>query len=683
MRESLLKAKIILGQLVTLVQEWMRKIDILLPILAALPIATRYLLLDVTTIGSDTQTHLYKATLLKEQMQGLPFLLWGSWDWNWYAGYPFLKLYGPLFYYVTGGISIVLNLPVDLVARVVIPLFFVFSALSMYFCALQLTGNKLASASASAIYVYIPYHVMNISIGGSPGVLLGFVFAPLAFLFADKFSQTRQNKYGIAGASFLTTVLLSNQAVGLLVIVLVALYLLFQKKMSALITVMVETFLISAFWLIPYLPCLGATAVPVQRSELYATYILQLLHEQNIGIVPLVVVCVSVPLLLRGSKRDKKSLIILGLVLLLTAYNIVVYIYPVPLLMAFALGRTLSGFALLIPLLVAFFLKSVKRKYLIASIIVALTIAEGLSIPAFSPLGSEKYMPAFNHLRQDKQWFRILFVPREPVGTLIPMFANRSVIDGWFDQGSPTASVVHIIADSHEYTGEPMEPMLMTDPDRALSVLGYLGVKYIVADAANPTPTTNFSRALDWSIGSSQLVERVYTNGSVEVFRLSTFTQITFATKTVSLNNTEEFLQWITNRDQNTAFIYNGQEGLLPRLNGGNINYAIHSIVQSHQDIKYTIDVDQPVLAVLPISYDRSLMVTVNQKTANFFKVPPNLIAVPLESAGGYDIDIAIGSTWDQKFALLTSAVTFILLLGYESFNIKWKFPRRWLKKKK
>jgi uncharacterized membrane protein len=169
----------------------------------------------------------------------MPFYLWGKWDWNWYAGYPFLQVYSPLFYYIMAMISSVLNISVDLTARLILPFFFLLSALSMYLLCIHITKNKFGSILGAASYAYSPGLISNLSIFGSVGTFMAFAFAPLALLFADRLCNNGKSTDAFLSAFFAGLVLLSNQGFGLLLLMIVLLYLLLQRKILAGVKVVI------------------------------------------------------------------------------------------------------------------------------------------------------------------------------------------------------------------------------------------------------------------------------------------------------------------------------------------------------------------------------------------------------------------------------------------------------------
>lgn len=646
--------------------------EFLIPILITLPILLKYFIFfDANIIGNDTQTHIYKVIILKEQIKNLPFPLWGSWDWNWYAGYPFLQVYSPLFYYLIAAISLILNLPVSLIIRVSLPFFFSFSALSMYVLAKRFTKDILASAVASAVYVYIPYHVLNFPLYGSLGTFVAFIFLPLALLYADKIENIGDRLPIFATGIFIALTMLSNQAVGLTTSLLISAYLILRKKILCWIMVAIETFLVAAFWLIPYVPYLEGVLLPVRFPEGLLTGLNYVITE-NAGIISFLVAILAVFTLRKKLMRNKKMFIVCFIFALLLLYNAFVFCFPVSFLTSFTLGRTMSAFALLISLVASFVVILAKNKKQVATVLLVIAIVEGMLLQSYTPLMFDRYVNSGvnKYLSADNEWFRVFFVPREPINSLAPLFINKSIIDGWLDQGSPTANIVHIIGDMRDYSGEPLNTMLIADPSRAVGILGYLGVKYVIVDSANSVHGFNFSRSLYYSINSSKNVEPCHSRDNITIFHLETFSPLIFGTNAIYVDDLQEFMGSITLRtNQNTVLLYRGQEFLLSNSSGDEVNYKIVSITQTYQGIRYEFYVNRAALLVLPISYDESLKLLINGEEHHSYEVPPNIIALPLKSSGTYTVDVVVGMTQLRWVSFVVSLVSFIVILGFSLMN--------------
>jgi hypothetical protein len=665
-----------------------RRWYVLIPLFVALPLVLKFLVFEnASIIGNDTQTHIYKAIILQRNMEQMPFYLWGKWDWNWYAGYPFLQVYSPLFYYIMAIISSIFNISVDLAARLVLPFFFFLSALSMYLLCIHLTKNKLASMLGAATYAYSPYLIANLSVFGSVGSFIAFAFLPLALLFADRLCDNGKRARTLNIDAFLSAVftgltLLSNQAFGLLLLIVVLLYLILQRKVLAGIKVVIETFLITAFWLLPYAANIGQnTFAQVTSSNNPLTMFIDIL-TLYFGYVTIVLLIMAVWLARKRLIKNIKICTVGAIIGLFTVYNIIIYFFPLPFFSAFALGRTAAVFVMLVPLFVALALafgSKISKKGVIVSIFLVLLVIQGLSVWVYVPLTVGRYTDAYPFLTTDDSWFRALQLPREPVGSLIPIVSNKPVIDGWFDQASSLSGLIANLSMSQWFLGAPTNQTSISEPQKAIAALGYLGVKYIIVDEDDPVFGPEFSQALYRAVDSTENATPVYITGDITVFRLDTFQNLTLATSVVPVNNLTEFMDDLPHRQENEAIVYSGQKSLLPTGSGGTPNYKILSINQTIQSMDYKFYVDRPALLILPLDYDKSLQVSVNGTQVPFYKVPPGIIGIPLGNAGTYVIEVEPAVT---SLQLIASSISIIWIIAFLIITFEGTVKKRWWSKR-
>lgn len=102
-------------------------------------------------------------------------------------GEPLYNFYAPLPYYV--GSVLKPLLPSYLITvKVLFALGFIFSGLAMYFLASYLFGN-LAGFLSSMLYVYAPYHSVDIYVRGALSESWALIFFPLVFLASFKLNE--------------------------------------------------------------------------------------------------------------------------------------------------------------------------------------------------------------------------------------------------------------------------------------------------------------------------------------------------------------------------------------------------------------------------------------------------------------------------------------------------------------
>jgi len=144
---------------------------------------------DVMTLGSDGLTHFYQAEALKAQITSDNPLLSGSWNWNWYNGYPFLRAYSPLYHYIVAITSLAFIVPPTISILMIVLFSYPLMALTMYFFAYTFTKSKLTSFVIAILYLSVPAFLTEITIGGMMPRLLTYILSPLSFYLFEKMSS--------------------------------------------------------------------------------------------------------------------------------------------------------------------------------------------------------------------------------------------------------------------------------------------------------------------------------------------------------------------------------------------------------------------------------------------------------------------------------------------------------------
>lgn len=95
-------------------------------------------------------------------------------------GYPIFNFYSPLPYYI-GGFFVLAGFDVLLATKLMFVFGILFSGLSMFLFSNKFFGIKAGLVSA-VIYMYFPYHAVNIYVRGAVGEFFAYAFLPLVFL---------------------------------------------------------------------------------------------------------------------------------------------------------------------------------------------------------------------------------------------------------------------------------------------------------------------------------------------------------------------------------------------------------------------------------------------------------------------------------------------------------------------
>lgn len=177
-------------------------------------------------------------------------------------GYPIFNFYAPLPYY-TGAIIDTLTNDSLLATKIMIALGLVLSGIFMYFLAREFWG-ELGGVLSGILYVYAPYHALNIYVRGAVSETFGYAFIPLAFFAIYKTWEKKKWKYVVIGSIALTGIISSHNLTALmtmpflLILVTVLGFISFKKKdfksvRPVLITLLLGLLISSFYWL----PSLG------------------------------------------------------------------------------------------------------------------------------------------------------------------------------------------------------------------------------------------------------------------------------------------------------------------------------------------------------------------------------------------------------------------------------------------
>jgi len=180
-------------------------------------------------------------------------------------GYPIFNFYSPLPYYIGGALTL-LGLDALLATKITFVIGILVSAVAMYFLAERFFGKKIG-VLAGLLYLYFPYHAVNIYVRGALGELFAYAFLPLVFLGLFKIHYAKINAQPLK--SIIPSALLSSMSIAFVVLshnlsafmlfLFIAIFIVVsiissQEKLQRLIvyfTVLVFAFLFSAFYSVP------------------------------------------------------------------------------------------------------------------------------------------------------------------------------------------------------------------------------------------------------------------------------------------------------------------------------------------------------------------------------------------------------------------------------------------------
>ena len=147
-------------------------------------------------------------------------------------GYPFFNIYGPLAFYL-GEAFHLLGLDFVSAVKAVFAFSFVFSGVTMFLLVRRFMGSR-AGLLAGLVYIYIPYHIVDVYVRASLAESLALAFLPLnLWLFYETVAAPRLAVVLGAGLSY-AGLMLTHNGLALLFSPLLAIYLIFLVLSRAL-----------------------------------------------------------------------------------------------------------------------------------------------------------------------------------------------------------------------------------------------------------------------------------------------------------------------------------------------------------------------------------------------------------------------------------------------------------------
>ena len=235
------------------------KISFLLIILVILSFIPLFDLLHVgLPVTHDGQDHVARiANFYKNLTDGNIIPRWAP-DLNWGYGHPILMFLYPLpsyfasFFHFAG-----FNL-VDSI-KIVFGFSFVLSGLTMFIFIKELLRSEKSAFLGSLLYIIAPYRFVDLYVRGAIGEHVAFVFLPLILYFILKTSKQSKFPYIIGGSFSLAGLILSHNAMTLMlfpIIIFYGVFLFFQSKnhnsyILNLASIILLGFGLSSFFIVP------------------------------------------------------------------------------------------------------------------------------------------------------------------------------------------------------------------------------------------------------------------------------------------------------------------------------------------------------------------------------------------------------------------------------------------------
>ncbi|MDP2649430.1 MAG: 6-pyruvoyl-tetrahydropterin synthase-related protein [bacterium] len=208
-------------------------------------------------ITHDGQDHVARiANFYKSLSEGIIIPRWAG-NLNWGFGHPILMFLYPLPSYTASLFHFLGFSLVDSV-KIVFGLAFVSSGIAMYLWVKNFLGNTAGVVSA-ILYLFAPYRFVDLYVRGAIGEHVAFVFPPLILYFLLKLSKKYSYWYVLGGSLSLAGLVLSHNAISIMFLPFIGLYLLYliYNSQNRNLFILNSVFLIllgfgmSSFFLIP------------------------------------------------------------------------------------------------------------------------------------------------------------------------------------------------------------------------------------------------------------------------------------------------------------------------------------------------------------------------------------------------------------------------------------------------
>ena len=207
-------------------------------------------------IHDDTQVaRVYEMT--KALKDGMFPVRWSQ-DLGYGYGYPIFNFYNPFPYYVGGVISL-LGFDALFATKLMVILAIILSGFSMYFLAKEFFG-KTGALFSSILYVFAPFHALDIYVRGDFAENFAYAFIPLLFYGLFKIYKNYSWKYVVMTSVSYALIILSHNLTAMMIFPFVLIFILYfvfrerKDRTNHLIRLFFALFtgvLLSAFYSIP------------------------------------------------------------------------------------------------------------------------------------------------------------------------------------------------------------------------------------------------------------------------------------------------------------------------------------------------------------------------------------------------------------------------------------------------
>lgn len=218
--------------------------------------------------AGDVWPHLVRVKMVQEWLKSGSFPFFSFF---FYSGYPALRFYNPLFFFLAGILSLIFG--IFWATKILLFLTNILSGFT-FFLFLKETKKDLKFALfGSLVYLLIPWRIMYVGGVATYPLNLFFLFLPLSFLALERFCQKPSGRSSLIFALTIFSLLISHFVYALWSFVFLFIYFLFRRQFSKKVFLFgllafIFSFLQSAFFLIPFLMKFSSHSFPQPYQKL-------------------------------------------------------------------------------------------------------------------------------------------------------------------------------------------------------------------------------------------------------------------------------------------------------------------------------------------------------------------------------------------------------------------------------
>jgi len=655
---------------------------------------------DMWRVGSDSIYHTYQIKLLIEQIkQEKNPLLWGSWNWYWYCGYPFLKAYSPLYHFTVAFMSILLNLPPETCITITAYMFYPTAITLAYLLAYTVSKNKLASCLGACVYGSCANVTSCATSGGNLPYLPGLIFSLTTLLLIQKVIDTKgEDMRYIVGTALCISALTwcsmrHAMRIPYYMLILLVSIILKKTKLKSLLLLPIAI-LASSVSTIPiayYLgfygsPTFGPMLDPALRTPLKAFNFLTSPWNRGLGPLASSMLFASIVCLVWDTYKDRQHVTsnrffsyMIAVLVAFLAYYLIFIVALVSNLAFFKeiIGKTTVGFLIpTTPVFTAYVFSkitsspAITKKRIVALLTIMLFGSSYLILiaPYWLPPTHKPWKDAYQTIIECEQgssvWFRIHHLPVSPSTATLAISFKIPSLDGWYWQGAINGIYKRGFLSSHT-----------DNPDEMVKVLKVLNVKYIIIGTGKAYYSNLAKKYLN-----SNSVSLIYKDGVTYVFRIDDPYPILASTNLFIISEGDEIQAYrsivIDDRFDPNLGIFLSRDNDLSNLpykewNGnfsdiGYVNVTLHKAVIQGIAMTIELTVDRDCYVSIPVAYWPCLKAQVDGQTVKTYKALPAFIALHVPK-GTHTITIKRYVTplelWTAVTSALTHAIALLILL--------------------